>query len=291
MKNKNLLVALSKLLKVEESVITASAEKEDGDDSLVKSYTDKHQAYTLEELSTLLKNSNKQYLEKADFDINEVPKGLYSKIAAASIESKEKSLAKEHGVEEYKDFKDLFNKVVESKTGKGVDELTKQQIQTLKATIQTLEQEKESAVNKVKSEYDNDFMSRDYKSALLELPKLKGEKEVVENKIKLLSSAFNSEFKLGRQKNTTVVLDSYGKIVVDKLGEPEKISNVLKSFADGYGFEFEKLDTGGRGASSSENKPSLKGLTFEQTLASKGIQPHTSEADEVFKEWKAANQN
>lgn len=288
MKNKLLLVALSKLLKVDQSVIEAESQKEDGNDSIVKSWLEKHNSYTAEELATLINNSNKQYLEKADFELTQVPKPLYSKIAAAALESKEKHLAKEYGVTEYKDLQDLLGKIAESTKGKGVDETLKQQIETLKGTIKSLEQEKEKSVNDVRSQYENEFIDRDFGSALLQL-NLDYDDEVKEKQRKLLTSAFNSEYKIERKNKTNIVLDKEGKPVLNKLGDPEQITNVLKTFASDYGFKIKTEDPGGRGgASSTQSGNTLKGKTFDAYLAEKGIKPHTDESDKAFVEWKAA---
>lgn len=291
MKNKNLIVAMSKLFKIDEKVIIDAFENEAGDDSIIKDFNLKNQVYTAQELSALLKNSQKQYLETADFDINEVPKNLYSKIVAAAFEKKEKDLAKEYGIASYDNLQDLLHKAIESKTGKGVDELGKQQIETLKATIKTLEQEKETAVNEVRRQFDSEFISRDFNSALL-AQDFKGDKtdpKIIENKRKLISSAFNSEFKINRKNNNSIVLDKDGKTVLNKLGETETISNVLKTFATGYGYEYNEPDTGGRGASSSESTISYKGISFDKMLETKGIKPLTAEADAAFVEWQTAN--
>lgn len=288
MKNKQLLVALSKLLKLDETVIVTELEKENGDDSIVKSFLTKYNQYSAEELSTLIKNSNKKYLETADFELTEVPKPLYSKIAAAALEVREKALAKEHGVTEYKDLQDLLAKIAESTKGKGVDETLKQQIETLKGTIKTLEQEKETEINKVKSQYETEVIEKDFSSALSSIP-LDYESDVLEKQQRLLKSAFSADFKIQKKGNITIVLDKDGKPVVDKLGEPENISNVLKSFAVDYGFKTKDNASGGRGSASSEGQSTLsfKGKTFSEYLGSKGIQPNTDESDKAFVEWTA----
>lgn len=291
MKNKNLIVALSKLLKIDQTVIEAELEKENGDDSIVKAYTDKHHAYTVDELRTYTQNANKQYMEKADFDINDVPKGLYNKIAAAAFESREKALAKEHGItDKYENLQDLLNKIVTSKTGKGVDEETKQQIQTMKSTIQGHDKALADAVAAERSKYDNEFIDRDRSSALSAI-NLDYEDNVIANQRKLLMSSFSNEKKVVRKDGKTIVLGSDGQPILNKLGEPESIANVLKTHASEYGFKIKAEDSGGRGAGSSEGvQPSVyKGKTFDQALSEKGVKPNTNEADKLYVEWKAQN--
>lgn len=291
MKNKALIVALSKLFKVEESVIEADLINENGTDSLVKDYTTKYNSYTADELARLLENSNKAYLEKADFDINNVPKPLYSKIAAAVIESKEKTIAKKYEITEYNGLEDLFEKA-QSKinNGKGNQDEKDRQIETLKATVLKLEQEKDEAVKTERTKYESEFISRDFTTALKTLP-LDYEGDVLEKQSKLLQSAFSNEFKLGRKGEKTVVLDASGNLVADKVGEPMPVSEVVKSFATGYGFKMKEPDQGGRGAGSSTTGSPLKGRNFDDVLAERGIKPMTDEADKVFLEHQAANKS
>ena len=287
MKNKNLLVALSKLLKIEETVIVDALDKEDGDDSIVKDYQKNFHAYSAEELKRLIDNSNKQFLEKADFDINEVPKPLYSKIKGAVLEKAEKDLAKEHGIEKYDNLSDLISKLTE-KSGKGdkADEALKNQIEILKNAVK----EKEEAIEAIKNETTAKELNQEFNAAVSSLP-LDYDEEAVEKQRKLLTAAFSSEFKVTKKEDKIIVLDKEGKPVLDKLADPAKVSDVVKTFAEGYGFKFKSEDTGGRGTGSSTggNTINYKGKTFTEVLIEKGVKPNTNESDALFAEWQAAN--
>jgi hypothetical protein len=289
MKNKQLLVALSRLLKVDETVIIESADKEDGDDSIIKDYATKFKAYTADELSTLIKNSNKQFLESADFDINEVPKPLYNKIKGAVLEKTEKDISKEHGISEYKGLNDLIAKLAE-KSGKGekADEALLNQINHLKNAVA----EKEEAFNQLQNKIVNDEIAREFSVAVSSLP-LDYDEDILPKQKRLLESAFSSEYKITKKEDKIIVLDNDEKPVLDKLADPAKISDVVKTFAEGYGFKFKAEDTGGRGQGSSKTEGAInyKGKTFAEVILEKGVKPNSNESDALWVEWKAANQN
>lgn len=290
--NKKFIVALSKLLKIDESVINEALVKEDGDDSIINDFVKNYASFTKEELATLIKNNNKQYLEGADFDIKEVPTNLYRKIAAAALESKEKKKAEEYKIEKYDGFEDLIDKIAESKaTGKGTDEGMKQQIETLKQAVLSKDKEKEEAVSKVREEYESEFINRDFESALNNLSQtLDYEKDVLPKQSNLLKSAFKGELKLSRKGNVTTVLDAEGKLKMNNLGEPLPVFDVLKNYAAENGFKFKHPEEGGRGtASSTETNNALKGKSFAEVLSIKGVKPLTDESDALMKEHKQAN--
>jgi len=92
-----------------------------------------------------------------------------------------------------------------------------------------------------------------------------------------------------RNHDYTVVLGKDDAAMLDKLGEPLKVSDVLKDFATEYGFKFTTEDTGGRGAGSSDTKVVLKGTSFDAYLAAKEIKQNTGEADAAYIEWTASN--
>jgi hypothetical protein len=121
--------------------------------------------------------------------------------------------------------------------------------------------------------------------------KLDGEEEAVKNQTKLLSDAFKSNFALSYRDGKTIVLDTEKKILVDKLGDPMPVADVYKSFAVKHGAKLKEEAQGGRGDGSSkgQNNQSLKGKTFTEVLAAKGVKPNTDEADKIFVEWQAAN--
>ena len=89
------------------------------------------------------------------------------------------------------------------------------------------------------------------------------------------------------------MLDKDGKPVLDKLADPAKISDVLKTYATDYGFPFKEEDAGGRGSASSKgdnSKLNYKGKTFAEALEANGIKPNTDESDKLYTEWVTANQ-
>lgn len=289
MLNKKLQVAIARLLKVDEKVIETASDNEAGDDSIIRDFDSKNKAFSTEELGTLLKNSNEQFLEKADFEITKVPQNLYAKIAGAVLEKKEKTLAKDHGVSEYKDLNDLLTKIVESKAGKGLDEATKQQIETLKQSVATLEREKVEAVTQAEGKFNSQLSGIDFNTALKSLG-MDYEESAKEKQEKLLASTFLQEHKLDRKNNKTIVLDKEGKPLLNKLGEPMSVSDVLKPFAQSYDFKIKEVDAGGRGTGNSQqSQTALKGKTLAEAHSIKGTKENTSEGDATFKAWTAEN--
>ncbi len=295
--NKKLLVALAALLRIKLDVIETDLSKEDGDDSLVTEFSGKHEVFTTEDLQTKLDNANKQYLTDAKFDINEVPKELYDKITGAVLEKREKQIAEEHGITDYKGLQDLVSKAVAAAKSKGADGNESDKVKelevkviTLQGNLKTSEAEKDTAVKKVRDEHETELVTRDLTSALTLLP-LDYEEENIGKQRELLTNAFGNTHKVVRKNGNTVVLDGKEQPILNKLGEPMPITDVLTNFATDYGFKFKKEDEGGRGSGSSEpkNNTVLKGQTFTEVLAARDVRQNTEEADKLYVEWGAAN--
>lgn len=303
MKNKKLITAIAALLKVDEATLLTSMDNEAGDDTVVKEYTDKFQAYKAEDLAKLIKNANEQAIEKyfdaPDFDIDKhIPSAIHKKIKGVSFENFEKAMARKHGITEYDGLDDLIAKlVVKSNDGKGKpDEALLSQIETLKKTVE----EKENEVNEVKNKYVQDEINRNFDSALSQLP-LSFEGEALERQRDLLRSAFLAQHKLDRKGETIVVMDAKGTRLNDKLGDPEPITNVLTNFAKTYGFPFKEQDAGGRGSGSSQSSGAatniLKGKTFQEVVNDKvktlpagtTFDPHGADGIALFAEWQKQN--
>ncbi len=292
MKNSKLLAAIAKLLKVEESALTADLEKDGGDEAIVKAFSEKHTSYTLDELNKLLDNSNKAYfekaIEKADFDINAVPRALYSKIKASAFESLEKEVAKKVGIEKYEGLSDLIDKALEKVKKPGEpskdNEELQAQIATLKGTVLKLEGEvKDKDALFVTSEIGREF------NAALKSLNLDYDPEVLVKQEDLVKGAFQNGFKIEKKGDKLIVVDKDGKPKLDKLGEPVPVSAVLKEFATDYGFKFKAEDPGGRGAGDTKPKGSLKGRPFNEVAAERKVEPNSPDSDKLFKEWKAEN--
>jgi hypothetical protein len=286
MKNEKLLVGLSSLLKMDKDVIIAELEKEDGDNGIIKGFLEKHNVFTLEDLGKLKTNAKAEGLAELE-KAAEFPPAIYNRVKGLALEKAEKEIAKKHGVEKWDSLEDLTSKIAAK--GKGVDSEKDVQIEKLKTALKEAEELAESKVKEVEEKYTNDFATRDFTSAINSLV-LDGEESAIENQKKLFASAFKSQYKLTYKEGKTIVLDAEGKVVTDKVGDPLNVSDVYKSFAISHGAKIKEVDAGGRGdASSQQQSTNLKGKTFEQVAAAKGVRPMTAEADTLYAEWKTAN--
>lgn len=288
--NKKLIVELSSLLKLDENVFVEALNKEDGDESVLKDYKNKYQAYTLDEIQTIVKNGASKMIENWEPGSKLIPETVYKKIAGAAIESKERNLAKEYGITDYSNLQDLLTKIAESKNGKGMDEAAKQQIEQLKTEIKKLEQEKNEAETKISSKYESEFINRDFETALSVLSDLDCPEEAKQAQSTLVKNAFKGQYKLGRKDGKTIVLDEENKALTDRVGDPLPVSDVLKQVVKSSGLKFKEPDLGGRGAASSTGTINdLKGVDFSKALEKRGVKPNTSESDRLYTEWSAAN--
>ncbi len=286
---------------VDEKTFLESIEKEDGDDTVVKQFIEKHQIFTTAELDTLKKNTReegvKAHFEKADFDIDkDIPSTAAAKLIGRKLEGKQKALAEKYGVEGAKDIDDLIEKLVlKSKDGKGnPDQELLNQIETLKKNLLE-EQEK---VKSVENKYVSDEINRTFSTELTSLP-LKIDDDKIEAQRKILTYGFNSEFKLEKKGETIVVMKKNGETferVNDKMGEPLPVKTVLTDFAKGLGLPFKEEDNGGRGDGSSKGSGGKnKGKTFDEYREAHNaalpegqkVAPNTIADAKLLNTWKA----
>lgn len=299
--NKKLIVSISGILKTDASVIEAELQKADGDDSILQAYKDKYpNTYTAVELHTLIDNANKKYLAEYDPKPGEIPAKLYNTVKLATLLPIEKSIATKHGITDYVGLDDLLAKVSEKHlTGdKGkIEEITKQQIETLKKANETLLREKEDGIKAAEEKYNSELIGRDLSSALTGLPldyedDADATKSVLKKQMNLVDSTFKQSYKVERRDGITVVLDADGKPVVDALGSPKKVSDVMNDLAKDYGFKLKTVDPGNRGLPGSPPNTganSLKGKEWDAVLKEKGVTPLTEAADKLYIEFQAAN--
>ncbi len=308
MKNKKLLAVLLTILKgVDEKKLIEASEKEDGDDSVLKEFIEKHNVFSLTEVETLKKNAREEgitaHYAKADFDIDkDIPSAIAGKLLGRKLEGKQIALAKKYEITDAKDIDDLIEKlVIKYKEGKGnPDQELEKQIVTLKQAVL----DEQAKVKAVEDKYVNDEINRTFTTELTGLP-LKIDDDKIEAQRRILTFGFNSEHKLEKKGETIIVLkkkgDAYER-VNDKLGEPVTVKTVLTDFAKGLGLPFKEEDPGGRGEGSSKGSggaKGLKGLTFEQAIEQKNatlpegkkLSGNSTEMAQLRTEWKAENPN
>jgi len=297
--NKKLQVALSKLLKIDEKVLETATDSETGDESILKEFTNKNIVHTVDDLAKLISNSNIKFQEEnglvdpKTFDVGTIPKSLYVKLKGTILQLKEEEIAKKYGVEKYDSLDDLITKLTEKSNdgkGKDPDKDLLNQIDLLKKTVE----EKETELKTVGEKAISDAIMTEYNSSVNKLP-LDYDDDTLPKQRELLNAAFMAKHKVVKKGDVIVVLNDKGEPLRDNLAEPLKVSDVVKSFAESYGFKFKSEDTGGRGAGSSTGTSSInsnyKGKTWAEILESEKLTPNSDASDKVYVEWKAANKS
>lgn len=291
--NEKLIVELAALLKTDLSVFKAALEQADGDGNLVKEYHAKHKAFTLDELKKYADNVGTQYMDQ-NFEEhltkmvneNKMPQAAYSKLKAVSSDQIGKDLAKELGIE-FTNLADLKQRIKEKTDGKGKpDDTLLQQVELLKNTVQ----EKETALKTLEEKITQEKIATEFSTALNSLP-LDFDESAIEKQRKLFASAFNSEHKLVLKEGRLITLGTDGKPVLNKLAEPESLSNIVASFAKAYDFPLKEEDKGGRGTAGSQvtKSKSIKGRAWEDVARESGLQPNTLEMAKLRREYLEEN--
>lgn len=305
MKNKKLLAVMLTIFKgVDEKQLIEAIDKEDGDDSVLKAFTEKHEVFSTDELDKIKKNAREEavnaHFNKTDFDIDkDIPSPIAAKLLGRKLEGKQAALAKKYEVSDAKDIDDLIEKLVtKSKEGKGnPDQELIKQIDLLKQTVI----DAETKVKEVENKYVTDEINRHFNDSLAQLS-LDYPEEALPKQMELLQHSYLSQRKLDKKGKTIVVLDSKGERINDKLGDPLPISNDLTEFAKSYGFKFKEKEQGGRGDGSSQGAGAsinYKGKNFNDVLAARNsslpddqkIKMGSDEMLKMFQEFEAANKN
>jgi hypothetical protein len=290
--NNKLIVGLSSLLKIDKDVIVEALTKEDGDDVIIKDFREKHNVFTLEDVSKIKANAineAKPIILKELAEADTLPKEIYERAKGLALDKMEKEIAKQYGVSEWTSLNDLVGKI--NTQGKGGDDNLKAQIELLKTSLKEAEVAKQTALKEVEDKYVADFVNRDFEAATAAIV-LDGDEATVSNQKKLFNSAFQNQFTKSYKDGKTVVLDTSGKVVVDKIGDPMPVGEVYKSFILSHGAKLKEVDAGGRGDGSSRTDTNtLKGKTFAEVAALKGVKQNTDEADKLYVEWKSENPN
>lgn len=290
MKNKKLIVGIANLLKISENVVIEALGNEDGDNGLVTTFLDGNNVFTANELATLKTNSKADgvlALESAD----KFPSAIYNRVKGLAFEKVEKEIAEKYNVEKWDGLNGLVESVVKSSAqGKGGDEEKDRQIETLKKSLVDAEESKTKAIADIIKESNDDLIGRDFKAASA-LDFEGGDEATIKNQRVLLDGAFRQTHSFEYKGGKTIVLDSNGETLIDKVGESRSLSDVYSEFAVNHGAKLKVIDTGGRGEGSSGTTGSsiFKGKSFDEVLEAKGVKPMTDEADNIFTEWQAAN--
>lgn len=290
---------------VDEKQLIEAIDKEDGDDSVLKTFTEKHEVFSTDELDKIKKNAREEavnaHFNKADFDIDkDIPSPIAAKLLGRKLEGKQAALAKKYEVSDAKDIDDLIEKLVtKSKEGKGnPDQELIKQIDLLKQTVI----DAETKVKEVENKYVTDEINRHFSDSLAQLS-LDYPEEALPKQMELLQHSYLSQRKLDKKGKAIVAFDSEGKNRInDKYGDALPISHDLTEFAKSYGFKFKEKEQGGRGDGSSQGAGAsinYKGKNFNDVLAARNaslpdtqkIKMGSPEMLIMFQEFEAANKN
>lgn len=286
--NKKLLVGLSSLLKIDETVITEAISNESGDDSIIKTFNEKNNVFTLEDVATLKRNSQAAALSELE-TAAELPQKIYNRAKGFAFEKFEKETAKKYGVDNYEGLNGLISKIAAK--GKGVDGESEKTIEALRKSLTDSETSKTTALKEQAATFTNDFIDRDFVAVSGAL-KLTGENaETIKNQRALIEGAFKNSHQLSYIDGKTIVSDSEGKQIKDKLEQPMSLTDVFKSYAVSNGAKIQEVNKGGNGDGSTfdSKDKGLKGKTFNEVLEAAGVKPNTNEADDLFAKHIAAN--
>jgi hypothetical protein len=280
---------ISSLLGTEEEKVKSALESENGLEKVVKDFKEKNQVFNLDEFAKLKKNIRQETINTLTED--DIPKEFKNKAVGWKMESIEKEIKDKYGFEgDFSNVQDLVSKIVEqAKSNKG-DESVLEENRKLKERIVQLDEESKDAIKKAKENFDGELIKHDFDRALNKLEFDYEEGDQLENQRKLFKMSFMSNYKLKREDGKTVVYDENGEKLTDKKMDSLMLDGVAKDFAKAYGFQLKDPDTAGQGGGSSKSKDTgIVGVTFNDYIKEKGIQPNTNEADNAYKEWREAN--
>ena len=280
---------LASLFNVDETTVKDAVEKDGGLVTLVDNFKEKNQIFNLEQFSKLKDNFRKEVLGNLSED--DIPKEFKARAVGWKLESLENEIKEEYGFDgDHKGLKDLVKNIVEqAKTTKDDSEVIEEN-KKLKDQIKTVLNEKAEAVKAVKDNFDKQLITHDFNEAIDNTGLDYEDGVALEKQKELLKIAFNGKYKLQRKDDTTIVVGEDGKVVSDMTLDPLGLNTVIPNFAKEYGFKLKEPDSGGQGGGSSK-KPDdgISGMSFDEYRESKGIKKHTSEADDLYSEWKKAN--
>ena len=278
---------LVNLLKKDKTVIEGATTKE-AFDKLINEFNDSQKTlkiFSPDEYDKLIANTKTEALNELT-DEAKIPTAVYNKIRANSLEVKEKQIAKKFDISDWKGLDDLIDKI--SQKTSGTDEKDKI-IADLKATIKADDekhlQELTEAKNQNETYIINDKLAQAISTLSIEATDESGVKEAQE----IIKSVFGSKYKLGLTNGMLMVSDMNGKILVDKVGDPRPLKDVLNENIPSF-IKLKSPDAG-RGDESSKQQDGIV-RTYDDFLklsAKKGFKPNSPEQAKLLQEVRAAN--
>lgn len=226
--------------------------KDEGLAGLITDYKEGHKIFTSEELTQKIDNVKRETIDTLGRDGKQLPSHIYDFAKGNAFAKKEKDIAGAHSIEEWDGIDDLISKVAEKKltdSGKATDEtLTEKdkQIKELKEQVLNADEEKVIAIAEEKGKYDKELIEKEIDSAVFAVPINSEDEEKLTNQRRVLKTMFKDVHSFERKNGITVILKD-GEPIVNKVGDPVPIKEVINEFASQW-VDLE-APTGGRGGS------------------------------------------
>jgi len=214
---------------------------------IITEYKEKHKIFTNEELTQKIDNVKREAIDVLGKDGKSLPSHIYNIAKGNAFEKKEKEIAATHGIEKWEDIDDLIKQVVEKESDKAPDTVEKDNlIEKLKKELLGADEKEATAVANAKEGYDKELVEGEIDANVLAVPINKEDEEKLENQRRVLKTMFKDVYTFERKNGTTVVLKD-GEPIINKVGDPVPLKEVMNDFAPQW-VDLE-VPIGGRGSS------------------------------------------
>jgi len=255
---------------------------------LINEYKETHKIFTSEELTKKIDNAKREAIDILGKDGKQLPSHIYDLAKGNAFAKKEKEIAAEYNIEEWKGIDDLFNKILEKeKTDKATDQTLIEKenlIKDLKQKLLSADAEKVKAIADEKGKYDAELIEGEINAGVFAIPIDSDDEKKLENQRRVLKTMFKDVHSFERRDGTTVILKD-GEPIVNKIGDPVTIKELINEFAPQW-VDLKKVPIGGRGGSSTDlsGKKGLSGLKNMNELIKYAESNDIKEGSEKFLE-------
>jgi len=233
--------------------VVEEAIKTDGElDKLVEQYKKDRHIFSSDELTKKIENANRDYIEKLAADGQQLPSALYNRVKGNAFEKQEKQWAREHEIDTWENIDDLKSQIIAKeivKSGKaGGDVVVKEmeaKILELKGLVLSEEEKSKKAITETEGKVGKRMINFDINNAIKSVD-IDAEGEKLENQREVLDAVFRRDHTFEYRDDKIVVLDKDGKLIVNKVGDPLDVSDVLNDIAPKW-VDIKEVSKGGRG--------------------------------------------